>query len=345
MLRKKLDGGPDDRSLMNHSPHHRSQSLMIKRTESPLTDDEGQTHPKVTTMSALVSSALDCAIAGSSSQIGLGLNKLGENDTQKLNTNENHLDGQTDRVRMSPRSSPYFSNRRNGGDPSDTHRLSEMLNSTLLHDHFDQYKNMRDDSGLGRDLGIPEDRAMSPVTGFTDGGHTPDRSPDSGLSDSDLSSGLSRPLQRRKTLPSIVKRDVPKANTAAKVQEAIRSTENLSKEESEIYVIENGIRKRVKAEVHKIPEKFTSNDITTLPSRYKLEGLGSLAKGANRGSLPDITDCTELKKTKTMSRKEVNKLSEQRRQELRLMKEEEERRKEGEIVLRMTDVKVRCSQI
>jgi len=117
------------------------------------------------------------------------------------------------------------------------------------------------------------------------------------------------------------------------------------------YIIENGIRKRVNAEVYAQPKypsgsnrpKASDEVPTELPSRYKLVSLSACSKGANRGSLPDVTACKELSKT-VMPREEVSKLSIQRREEIRKLREEEERRKQQEIVLRLTDIKDWCQQ-
>jgi len=162
-------------------------------------------------------------------------------------------------------------------------------------------------------------------------------------------------MQRRKTLPSIVKRVPPPAAAAAPAGTTGNQVQKTSTDktksvvtpkpvEPETYVIENGIRKRVKAEVYAQPPPVTtSDDNPSLPNRYKLESQGSLSKGANRGSLPDVRVCNELGKN-VMPREEVSHLSERRRAELRKMREEAEKRKQQEIVLRLADLKDWCQQ-
>ena len=118
----------------------------------------------------------------------------------------------------------------------------------------------------------------------------------------------------------------------------------MTPEESDTYIIENGIRKRVTAEVYAQPSsphrpKASDEVPKDLPNRYHLVSQAKFGKGANRGSLPDVTACGELKKH-VMPREEVAKLSTQRREVLRRQQEEEERRKQQEIVLRLTDFKV-----
>ena len=88
--------------------------------------------------------------------------------------------------------------------------FSDIFNSTILTDHFDQYSaGNRDDSGLGRDV-LDDAAASSSSTGNHLQQHYnrqqqqqqqrggKDTSPDSGLSDDD---SKLRPLQRRRTMP------------------------------------------------------------------------------------------------------------------------------------------------
>ena len=230
-------------------------------------------------------------------------------------------------------------------------KFSDLLNSKVISDHFDQYGTLRDDSGLGRELQdtleYEDDRYRLEDEDEFHIGAQVDRSPDSGVSDSDdVYRSRTRPLQRRKTLPSIVKHansfKKPPAKTKGAAGEVVHSHQNLSADDSDTYIIENGIRKRIKAEVYTQPPTASTDTLSDkpkeLPKRYKLESPSKLR--ANRGSLPDVTVCKELGKT-VMPREEASKLSHQRREELRLLKEEEERRKQQEIVLRLTDLKVR----
>ncbi|KAK2147836.1 hypothetical protein LSH36_532g05018 [Paralvinella palmiformis] len=180
-------------------------------------------------------------------------------------------------------------------------------------------------------------------------GHGPDASPDSGVDTEEVYS-KARPLQRRKTLPSIVKRDPvlaagKPAPAAAAAGETARSQQNLSRDESDTYIIENGIRKRVKAEVYSLPKQSSpagsSENLERpkeLPKRYRLESPSRLRRSTgDRGSLPDVSACKELQKT-VMPRAQVSILSEKRRREL-MKQEEEDRKKQQEIVLRLGDVK------
>jgi hypothetical protein len=96
----------------------------------------------------------------------------------------------------------------------------------------------------------------------------------------------------------------------------------------ETYVIDNGVRKRVRA----CKEQGSEAE---LPKRYTLEA--SRADRKRRGSLPDAAACRDMT---LMPREQVSLMSEKRREELRLLREAEERRRAQEIVLRFGDLKV-----
>ncbi|CAH1780099.1 unnamed protein product [Owenia fusiformis] len=332
---KELDGVVDMENLKavpleNNMPHHRSKSMMLKRANGEgVRNGEGTKTP----MSAL-SSALDCAIAGSSPRT-----------SQRLNPNGNPRIG--NHVQRSGDSSPSGSMARS---PSTRNRrysfegkqlLSELNTSAVLTDHFDQYSRMRDDSGLGREIYNNEDRYTNEQVQHND------RSPDSGVHETDYNRLGS--LQRRKTMPSIVKGE-PNKSLPPKSADTVHSSENINPEDSDIFIIENGIRKRVRAETNTKPTptpaaipKRTMDDIKVerpLLSRYKMEparkgGLG-LSRGVDRGSLPDVS---KVGTENIMPRAEAAKLSSARRQEVQRLAEEEQRRKEGELVLRLSDLK------
>ena len=346
----------------NPNPHHRSKSMMTKRgtkssfssssSSQALPSNNNHQHHREGHMLSALSTALDCAIAGSSSKIVHGLNQLDEGDPksggmlnrqdrrqeqQDRNRNyvdqdphsryQDHSDGM---LNSTNRITPPAQRRMNRMTNENPARYTDLLNSTMLNDHFDQYRTNRDDSGLGKELYTDERYTRN----------TPmDPSPDSGVSDTD--DLKSRPLQRRKTLPSIVKR-ANDSSAPAKTTDNIHSSEDLSSSKKETFIIENGIRKRVQAEVYPQPRPAARKEpIVTkdLPKRYKLEASNLASSGGNRGSLPDVRACKTLEKN-VMPREEVSKLSTLRREELRRMAEEEARRKAGELVLSIDNVKV-----
>jgi hypothetical protein len=97
--------------------------------------------------------------------------------------------------------------------------FSEIFNSTILDDHFDQYSAQRDDSGLGRDLLPGEDKYRA--------NHIGDPSPDSGVSESMDEDAKNKSLQRRRTMPCIVKDDDDVKQTVREKETAI-SSENIA---------------------------------------------------------------------------------------------------------------------
>lgn len=217
--------------------------------------------------------------------------------------------------------------------------FSELFNSTILNDHFDQYSTtVRDDSGLGNmldtgELNSSQQRNSAPAS---------DTSPDSGMSETMEEDSKHRPLQRRRTLPCIIKREeeaeAAKQNLAE--NQAAVSSENLATKNTETFVIENGIRKRIRARTPKVtnPEK-------EVPLKsYTLESQKNLSKACNPGSLPDINIIRTQPWMKPMPRDEAYKLSSQRREEVRHMRDIEERRKQGDVSIILGDVKDWCQQ-
>ena len=403
---------PDVDPSASPSPHQRTRSIqgrppglhgLNSHAGPPGHGPPGSKAASPSPVPALLSSPLECAVAGSSSHIGDrlhgGNNKYADHNHRRMPSREPSIDNYY--TNPSSASNPastqhnhhdssvggggasggggYYSNHNSvphhnrlpHSQTNNTRRLprqerlpSDSLNPSLTPSYNEpsyQYSShQRDDSGLGRELDSPVDyrgqnhhqqqhhhHHHQPMSSSS----TMDRSPDSGVSDSD--DLRSRPLQRRKTLPSIVKRPpgpgdsstppyppaAPQVSSKPKVANSLSRT---SSAEPETYIIENGIRKRVKAEVYANTNSITSggggdeDKPKMLPNRYKIEPSRT---GANRGSLPDVSACRELEK-KLMPREEASRLSHQRRAELSLQQQEAERRRQQEIVLRLADLKV-----
>ena len=233
--------------------------------------------------------------------------------------------------------------------------FSDIFNSTILTDHFDQYSaGNRDDSGLGRDV-LDDAAASSSSTGNHLQQHYnrqqqqqqqqqqqrggKDTSPDSGLSDDD---SKLRPLQRRRTMPCIVDSQKDGAMAQARAQQAVKeqatahSSEDLAARalNPETYIIENGIRKRVRAEVHQQAQQRAPGQ---LPRQFRIEEIPARREARVRGSLPDLKRVTGIK---PMSRVEAYRLSNERREELRRLQELAERRRHGDVGVILGDVKV-----
>ena len=232
--------------------------------------------------------------------------------------------------------------------------FSEIFNSTILNDHFDQYAAA--DSGIDGDgLGMNNSSSNHSANPHSHSNHSSllnqppaNPSPDSGVSDSmeEGDSGKNRALQRRRTMPCIVNDPTEAAKAvdqlaAAKQQlsekETAHSSLNLSHKNQDSFIIENGIRKRIRAEIHSNPDK----ELRQLPKEYKVMDTNSLRGGAavtdKRGSLPDLAAVTGVK---PMSRREAYQLSTQRREELRRIQDLAERRRQGDVSVILGDVRV-----
>jgi len=210
--------------------------------------------------------------------------------------------------------------------------FSEIFSSTILNDHFDQYSTQRDDSGLGKELLSGEERYR--------GNHITDPSPDSGVSESLDDETKNRPLQRRRTMPCIVKEDDNTVRKSYAESETAHSSENISGKNPETYVIENGIRKRVKG-INKPPSQTNRLSKGELPNEYKIESQNKLrSSGGKRGSLPDITAIKHGDKVQPMSREEAYRLGNARREELRRLQDLAERRRQGDVTVILGDLKV-----
>ncbi|XP_076470552.1 junctophilin-1-like isoform X2 [Babylonia areolata] len=241
--------------------------------------------------------------------------------------------------------------------------FSDIFNSTILTDHFDQYSaGDRDDSGLGRDVlddpaagnHLTARSSLHPLQQQLRPGK--DTSPDSGLSDDD---SKLRPLQRRRTMPCIVDNPTEgdagggglvlaaaaaaaRAHRAVKEQPTAHSSEDLMARaiNPETYIIENGIRKRVKAEVHQQAQRAPGQ----LPRHFRIEENAERRETREarvRGSLPDLKHVTNVK---PISRVEAYRLSNERREEIRRLQDLAERRRHGDVGVILGDVKDWCQE-
>ncbi|KAL8590620.1 hypothetical protein ACOMHN_011056 [Nucella lapillus] len=227
--------------------------------------------------------------------------------------------------------------------------FSDIFNSTILTDHFDQYSaGDRDDSGLGRDvLDDPTGNHLHASGLHPNQYPGKDTSPDSGVSDDD---SKLRPLQRRRTMPSIVNNPVAegrseaqaRAQQAVKEQATAHSSEDLVARaiNPDTYIIENGIRKRVKAEVHQQKQRAPRQ----LPRQIRIDEnpeRRETREARVRGSLPDLKHVTNVR---PISRVEAYRLSTERREEIRRLQDLAERRRHGDMGVILGDVKDWCQE-
>lgn len=300
----------------NHNPHQRSKSMMMRNSEG------GQ------------------GLSPSGMDQGLGpIRKTSaQSDFNYLSVNNPLL--QTTQTSLNPSKETVMSNHSpHNRSPSLKIRrysflagsrrgrgFSELFNSTILNDHFDQYSAQRDDSGLGRDFLAPE---------MSNRVHPSDTSPDSGVSEG-VDDGV-KPFVRRRTLPCIVKNDETEKAKAA-VKEQAHSSENLAGKNPETYIIENGIRKRVKGIARNPQPSKMASSKGDLPKEYTIESQNPLARSGKHGSLPDITAIQKTEKP-SMSREEAYKLSSARREELRRLQDLAERRRQGDVTVILGDLR------
>uniref|UniRef100_A0A0B7ABV3 Junctophilin n=1 Tax=Arion vulgaris TaxID=1028688 RepID=A0A0B7ABV3_9EUPU len=230
--------------------------------------------------------------------------------------------------------------------------FSEIFNSTVLNDHFDQYA--APDSVIGGH-GTPNNPNNTTSNNpYNHSNHKPrprqppaNPSPDSGVSDTlDEESAKVRSLQRRRTMPCIVdtidsNKNMDSATAKQHLSEldTALSSENLTAKNPDMYLIENGLRKRLQAEVRsntkqanvKLPKEYTITNV------HKLDGVVA----ENRGSLPDLKNISEVK---PISRREAYQLGHARREEVRRLQELAERRRQGDMAVIFGDVRDWCQE-
>lgn len=303
----------------NHNPHQRSKSMMMRddgqRGLSPgMGMDQGFGPSRKTSAQADFN-----YLSVNNPLLNTTPNSLNPSQETVISNHSSHNRSPSLKIR---RYSFLAGSRRGRG-------FSELFNSTILNDHFDQYSAQQDDSGLG--FLSAEDRISKRM-------HPSDTSPDSGVSEG-VDDGT-RPFTRRRTLPCIVKDDESENSAKAAVKEQAHSSENLARKNPESYIIENGIRKRVKG-VTRNPQ--TSNRASSkgdLPKEYRIESQNPIARSGKHGSLPDITAIQKTEKS-PMTRQEAYKLSSARREELRRLQDLAERRRQGDVTVILGDLRVR----
>lgn len=301
----------------NHNPHQRSKSMMMRNDGlSPGGADQGFGPNRKTSAQA------DFNYLSVNNPLLQSPNSLNPSQETVISNHTPHNRSPSLKIR---RYSFLAGSRRGRG-------FSELFNSTILNDHFDQYSAQRDDSGLGKEYLPAEERLPK-------GAYPTDTSPDSGVSNG-VDDGT-RPFQRRRTLPCIVKDDEDsEASAKAAVKEQAHSSENLARKNPETYIIENGIRKRVKGITRNPQMSNRASSRGDLPKEYKIESQRApLTRSGVRGSLPDITAIQKVEKP-SMSREEAYRLSSDRRQELRRLQDLAERRRQGDVTVILGDLRV-----
>ena len=300
--------------MQNHTPHQRSKSMMGRDGPNmSSTDSQGA--------SRKTSAQADYNYLSATNPLLQSPNSLNPSHETVISNHTPHNRSPSLKIR---RYSFLAGSRRGRG-------FSELFNSTILNDHFDQYSAQRDDSGLDKEYLAPDRKPH----------HPSDASPDSGVSEG-VDDGL-RTLQRRRTLPCIVKDD---SDQTGAIKEQAHSSENLARKNPDTFIIENGIRKRVKGVTSASPSHNHSSSKGDLPKAYKIESQNKVGQTGNtlgrtgvRGSLPDITTIHNSD-VKAMPREEAYRLNLAKREELRRLQELAERRRQGDVAVILGDLRV-----
>ena len=325
LLEQNMNGNPHEENydfshveMQNHNPHIRSKSLMNRNGDSrpgnlsPISDQNYGLQTRKTSAQADFS-----YLSVNNPLISPSLNP-----SQEAVITSNHTPHNRSPSLKIRRYSFLAGSRRGRG-------FSELFNSTILNDHFDQYSAQNDDSGLGREFLVPDERHIR-------GPHPSDTSPDSGVSEG-VEEG--RGLSRRMTLPSIVKDGETDSTQNTQTKEQAHSSENLARKNPDTYIIENGIRKRVKGVTRNPPPTARASSKSDLPKEYKIESEKTFARSGKRGSLPDVSTIQKAEKA-PMSREEAYRLSSARREELRRLQDLAERRRQGDVTVILGDIRV-----
>ncbi|BFZ19616.1 hypothetical protein BsWGS_22655 [Bradybaena similaris] len=246
--------------------------------------------------------------------------------------------------------------------------FSEIFNSTILNDHFNQYAAA--DSGIEAESHSISNNPKHPPSynPHSYSNHNPqarkppgNSSPDSGVCEGmDEETSKLHSLQRRRTMPCIV--DSPENSINLELasarqymtdRESAVSSENLTTKNPEMFIIENGIRKRIQAELRSHPGKGVQaeprphpvKEQARLPKEYKVMNTQKLGAGdsalENRGSLPDLKNVGNVK---PISKREAYQLGHARREEVRRLQELAERRRQGDMSVILGDVRDWCQE-
>lgn len=153
--------------------------------------------------------------------------------------------------------------------------------------------------------------------------------PNSPLALSSASSSTTRSIQAKSSTPSKTVLGQTSMNIFSPRSNPVHPADNVP---TDTYVIENGVRKRVKpAGVAKV-----TSALPKVP-HYELEASKAPYKRGDLGSLPDVSAISD---SEVLPREIVYQLSQRRREELMKEREEMERRYGGNIVLRIEDILV-----
>ena len=228
-----------------------------------------------------------------------------------------------------------------GGRRGDTPRFSQLLNPAVIDDHFDQYLTGRQQPPL------PTSRPSVGGSGGDFPAFSYDNRPTASNEPTAARESRSRAIQRRKTLPGrppgpllVGGGSNPGHRAPAPTLAGNRENEAIS------FVAAAAAATATAASAVPVYRKPAAAAAPPPPRPSAVGGSGARLKktaGGNRGSMPDVSECasvTAAAASPSMRREEVHVLSQLRREELRRLREEADRRHQQDIVLRLGDIKV-----
>lgn len=215
--------------------------------------------------------------------------------------------------------------------------LGQLINPEVLSDHFDHY-------------GAPS--LMHSTTYDNNHNHNqPGRTTSSSYpyNSSDRRTDISSPIKETVTEDEFVEAPTEFITTVPKTQaysavsapgppksNSKRPT-TLSRDDTYLCSIENDVRKRISYTQE--PSRTQDDIALTTQAKNKQSRQSNLSQAISKqmGSLPDITS---LKDLESMPKEDLMRLSAARREEIRKLLEEQERRNAGDITVLAGDVKV-----
>ena len=321
----------------NHVPHHAqptgSKSLLAKVGLSVGSDADGKSS---VVASALAGAGVDSALVGGGHAAAM-VHNLQRGDTSKPVTQpavEERAPAGPTKLPPSMTSPPTTTAKKKdvaAARRGETPRFSQLLDARVIDDHFDQY------------ITAPQPSMSSRPSVAGRGDDFPAFSYDNRPSASnEVRDSRSRALQRRKTLPGRPPGPLLVGGGSSNPGHRAPAPTLTGKRENEAisFVARAAAETATAASavpVYRKPAAPTSPPPRAPPIRLRK------AAGSNRGSMPDVSECAVVATaaaSPSMPREEVHVLSLLRREELRRIREEADRRHQQDIILRLGDIKV-----
>lgn len=252
-------------------------------------------------------------------------------------------------------------------DLNDASRFSQLLDATVIDDHFDQYLMASPSTARSTRLSATPAARSGNVTANKPNGSVPGFSYDNRLSsnpvpapanaaaavdsDVDINDYGGRPLTRRKTLPGgthgplligATGAGLPPTSTVVSPARNVAVLQQAAP--AATAVVRRGPFRPVQPSPPVAAQAAAQAPVVRRPAPIA-GGFLRRAGGSNMGSMPDVAaSSVAVSGGLPMPREEVHVLSQRRREELRRLREEAERRQQQDIVLRFGDIKEWCQE-